>query len=295
MCVSAAPAKFASTIVYGRATERRGQQVHVLGYQNVARNRAKGPNAMLLPIPSAAPMGPGNAIDARAFSGVLEAYRVALRSMLPVFRGIPSEGASAERSASVQVFDTGSYTVVLAHQAELGAIEAALAQVPAARRPSISSELIDAYRRWYPGWHLALCCFAAEGAGPEPMLWWYPPLDPSRVFLPGLDAHDGGVPQLGVQVEVDHAVALGVDAELPEFDLGGSRYPRWVQRPWAPVAKVSLPASLPFSLRSLFPPRVAGTASMSGQLENGDWYLPAQPDVPSLEAALGQRVRPPGA
>lgn len=294
MCVSAAPAKFASTIVYGRAAEYRGQQVHVLGYQNVARNRAKGPNAMLLPIPSAAPMGPHNAIDARAFSDVLEAYRVALRTMIPVYRGIPSAGAS-ERSAAVQVFDSGSYTVVLAHHAELGAIEAALAQVPAARRPSISSELIDAYRRWYPGWHLALCCFAAEGAGPEPMLWWYPPLDPARVFLPGLDAHDGGVPKLGVEVEVDHAVALGVSGNLPEFERTKGVQPRWVQRCWAPVAEVALPASLPSSLRELFPPGVAGTASMSGRLENGDWYLPAQPDVASLDAALGQRIPPPGA
>src|SRR5690349_25015611 len=107
MCVSAAPAKFASTIVYGRATEIAGRPGPVLGYQNVAKNLAAGPNAMILPIPAAAPMGPSHAIDARPFARILEEYRTALRSLNPA----PAASRGLERSAArpqVQVFESGS-------------------------------------------------------------------------------------------------------------------------------------------------------------------------------------------
>jgi hypothetical protein len=280
MCVSTAPAKFASTIVYGRATEILGRPVHVLGYQNVAENLGKGPNAMILPIPSATSMGPDNAIDARPFARILEGYRKALRSLIPVPRA--SRGPAPQAAApEVQVFESGSYTVVLAHRAELGSIEAALATVPEAKRPSLSPVLIGIYQRWYPGWHIALCCFDASVGGPEPMLWQYQPLDPMHVFLPGLDAHDGSLPRLNVSVTLDHAVALGVDS--PSAD------------PSLRAAFVTLPAAMPANLAPLFPARVVGQAAMTNRLANGDWYLPAVPTRASLAAALSQRRKPPGA
>jgi hypothetical protein len=282
MCVSAAPAKFASTIVYGRATELLRRPVHVLGYQNVAKNLADGPNAMILPIPSATPMGPDNALDARPFARILEGYRTALYSLIPRSAS-PSRGPVAACAAPppVQVFESGSYTVVLAHRAEIGAIEDALATVPEAKRPSISPALISIYQRWYSGWHIALCCFDASIGGPEPMIWQYQPLDPTHVFLPGLDAHDGGLPRLDDSVALDHAVALGVDSPSPDPSLR--------------AAYVTLPSTVPAELAPLFPARVVGEASMTDRLANGDWYLPAVPTNASLAAALKQRRRPPGA
>ena len=280
MCVSVAPAKFASTIVYGRATEIAGRSVHVLGYQNVAENLAPGPNAMILPIPAATPMGPSNAIDARPFARILEQYRAALRSLMPA----PAAGRGLPRGAAppqVQVFESGSYTVVLVHEAEIDAIQLALATVPEVKRPRISPALIHIYQRWYPGWHIALCCFDGGVGGPEPMLWRYEPLDPTHVFLPGLDAHDGGLPRLDDVVALDHAVALGIDSPSPEPSLR--------------AASIQIPSTLPSELAPLFPARVTGQASMTNQIANGDWYLPAIPTRASLQAALLERRRPPGA
>jgi hypothetical protein len=253
--------------------------VHVLGYQNVAENLAAGPNAMLLPIPSAKPMGRENAIDARPFARILEDYRMALRSLIPRSRSRGPVPKPAPQQ--VQVFESGSYTVVLANRAELGSIAEALALVPERKRPSISPALIYIYQRWYPEWHVALCCFDASVGGPEPIIWQYEPLDPTHVFLPGLDGHDGRLPRLDVSVDVDHAVALGVDS--PSTD------------PSLRAASITLSSSMPAELAPLFPTRVVGLASMTEPLANGDWYLPAIPTRASLAAALTQRRSPPGA
>ena len=113
------------------------------------------------------------------------------------------------------------------------------------------------------------------------MLWHYEPLDPARVFLPGLDAHDGHLPKLGTTVQLDHAVALGVDS--PSTD------------PMLRSAFVRRPSTVPTKLAPLFPERVAGRASMTQHLANGDWYLPASPTHASLTAALHRRLPPPGA
>lgn len=267
MCVSLRPATFSSTIVYAHATVFEGRRVHVLGYQNNAKSETPGPNAMILPIPASAAMGPDNAIDTRGFSALLKDYVEDLRG---VPRAIP---CAVPRPGSVQVFQRGSYTIVLARDASTPAIMAAVDALPEAKRPTIDRALFDAYLRWYPGWHLALCCFEGSVEA-EPMLWWYEPMNPEWLFLPGLDAHDGGVPRLDARVPLDHAIVVGVDD------------PRVGETVRAPRGWV------PDSVRPLLATRIAGWPELHGYGNNGDWWL-----KPAATEEIDPKVRrpPPGA
>ena len=63
------------------------------------------------------------------------------------------------------MFESGSYTVVLARDASVEAIVAALEHVPPTKRPAVHEELLTHYLRWYPGWALALCCTLGPDSG----------------------------------------------------------------------------------------------------------------------------------
>jgi hypothetical protein len=257
MCVTSAPARLASTIVFANRGTREGKPVHVLGYQNSAQNQAAGPNSMLLPIPSAAPMGPENMVDTRMFGSFLSDYAAALR---PRTRGVTRGGG--ERSptlSSVQVFERGSYTVVLARNADAAEITAALESVPPGKRPTISAELLDAYSTVYPGWHLALCCFDGS-VGSEPLLWWYEPAF-AELFLPGLDAHDGRAPRLDAHVVVDHSLIVGASSHRREVGYSTVPVPRGVTRGVSDE-----------SIRGLFPSMITGIVDLRRAIPNGDWW-----------------------
>ena len=184
-----------------------GKLVHVLGYQNTAENLHSGPNAMILPFPAAAKMGPENVIDTSDCKSVLKDYAKALQ---PQTRGRATKSYSADTlcAASVQVFESGNYTVVLAEDAS--DIPKALMRVPKNRRPALKPELFNAIAGLYPNWPVALCCFnTTEMMEADPMLWWYEPMNEGILWAPALDAHDGGAPDLDSHVQVDHTVIFG--------------------------------------------------------------------------------------
>ncbi len=206
MCVTSGKARLSRTFGLAALAQRDGRDVHVLGYENHALNLTGQPNCMLLHIPSWATMGPENFVDTtghpRLFERLIEATR-------PPLRGIPSR-SGMEQAA---VFDSGMYTVVLADRAAL--VPAALQRVPRARRPVIPDDILAFYEQTFPGWHLALCCW--DGLQPmasQPLLFWFEPLRPEVLFIPGLDAHDGGPPQLGQTVLTDHTLFFGAKEYL---------------------------------------------------------------------------------
>ncbi len=228
---------FSDTTLY--AAEVRspedGRTVHVLGYENsVAPPRDTGwvgrgdaaelwasvvsrprpshrPNAMVLPFPARPrSMTAANVLDTRDIPSVLVSYsaRIHARRPPPEETDTFEDALSAPLAPAVQVFDSGSYTVVLA--ADAHDVPAAVDRVPPERRPKLNPALFDAYARWYPGWTIALCCFdAAQAMRAEPLLWWYEPLDGRVLFLPALDSHDGRVPDLALDVRADHTVVVG--------------------------------------------------------------------------------------
>ncbi len=268
MCVTLSPAKLSNTILYAGETMLGAAYVHLIGYQNQAHNVVAGPNAMILPFPSSTPMGPGNVFDTTQAKSILKD----LTSVIPrrLSRSKGTRGPDSMRS--VQVFDSGSYTIVMSRNAR--AIPAALDQVPVEKRPTINGAIFDAYAQWYPNWPIALCCFAGEQeVAPEPMLWWYNPLNPDYLFIPGLDAHDGQPPRLGKHVEVASRVVFGSTLK----PMG------------TPViySDVLSPA-----LRTVLPPRAVGVDVM-GLKVNGDYLLPVE--LLHKGAPNYKRLPPPGA
>jgi hypothetical protein len=196
------------TILYAAETTHQDRLLHVMGYQNRAENLGSGPNAMLLPIPSALPMGPENAVDMTTAKTVLRDYEKAYLANQRRNRGFSkSLGMDQDDLDEVQVFDSGSYTVVLAKDAKY--INTALGQVPEHKRPKPNPMIFDAYSKLYPGWHIALCCYNGS-VDAEPMVWKYEPLDPSHLWLPALDGHDGNIPNLNATVQRDHTVIVSM-------------------------------------------------------------------------------------
>jgi hypothetical protein len=265
-----------------------GEAVHVLGYQNKVANRARGfaplarlrrwlkgatGNAMILAFPSVpASMTAANVVDTKDCPGILQDMAKALDppeldlSPPPGFRG------AIKSIPEVQVFSTGIYTVVLATNAQ--AIPGSLHRVPAEKRPALNPALFDAYAAWYPEWTIALCCFNNRKATlATPLLWWYRPMAPERLFLPALDYHTGAVPDLDSQVRVDHVLAVGST--------------------WAGSAtRVFYSDRIPEAVKPYFTERVIG-ARYRQRMPNGDFVC--HTDDVRAGKFKPERVKPPGA
>ena len=311
MCCTFEKARLSNTILLAVETEMvvDGEKtlVHLMGYQNVAENLSPGPNAMILPFPAANAMGPHSVLDTSTYPKLLDNYAAALqrrtRSATKGSRSI------ALNSDSVQVFDSGKYTIVLATNPE--DIPGALNQVPEHKRPKLNEAIFSAYKKWYPNWPVALCCFGVEAKeekvssilqqardslsrkmfdydsedGPkmksDPLLWWYVPSNPNKLFVPGLDAHDGGVPKLYEDVLVDHSVVFG-----STLSPSGHSVPGW--------------ESIPAQLKQYLPRLVVGSQMQDEFIPNGDFSLSVElaRDAKLFEDQNGmnnKRVLPPGA
>ncbi|MBI5516043.1 MAG: hypothetical protein HY909_19830 [Deltaproteobacteria bacterium] len=273
MCCSVTPGqtvRFSETTLYAAEVLHQDRVAHVLGYQNRAeilaepparsllqrisdalRGASHVPNAMLLPFPAEPrSMTASNVVDTSRIPRVLQDLALAVRPPTPQAKGISRSLALAP--ASVQVFEAaGIYTVVLAEDAR--EIPGALGAVRPERRPPLNAALFDAYARWYPGWTMALCCFNnTEAALALPLVWWYRPARPEALFLPGLDAHTGDLPDLGATVETDHTLAVSSHA----LTKGQQVYYRDPLPPEGP---------------RWFLPRALGGV-FEGSALNGDWY-----------------------
>lgn len=256
MCCSVSPGvpvHFSDTVLYGAEVLHpdSGRPVHVLGYQNRVQGQVGlssllawlpwggTGNAMILPFPAVpGSMTRANVVDTSGYTDVLQHVANAIprpEYWLALSRAVSNSGPPAP--PPVQVFEAaGIYTVVLAQNPR--DIPAALGQVPRSKRPTLNPALFDTYARWYPGWAVALCCFNTRRARlAHPLLWWYEPIQPDRLFLPALDCHTGDVPDLTANVPVDHVVAVG------SYRLTGGnavRYDRQLPAAMAPYLRRSV-------------------------------------------------------
>jgi hypothetical protein len=258
MCCTFRQARLKNTILYGAEAEVGGKLVHVLGYQNQAENLSPGANAMILPFPARAEMGPSNVVDVSGCKHVLKLYALTIDPPTRSFAKSASRGGLLLGSRSVQVFESGMYTVVLADDAR--DIAGALYQVPDSKRPKVNEEILEAYAAWYPRWPIALCCFESRReVKADPMIWWYEPKDESRIFTPALDAHDGRKPSLSARVELDHVVCYG-----SLIEPAGDRIP------------TRLEEDLPDAARPYLATRLAGQAYHGSRMPNGDFWMPVR-------------------
>jgi hypothetical protein len=280
MCCTLRPAELSKTILYAGEATRNDKLVHVLGYQNRAKNRFDGPNAMILPFPASKEMGPDNCLRTTGLKWLMNDLAAVVhreRLMRSASRGVDS--LSLGSAKSVTVFESGEYTVVLAEDAR--DIPSALGRVTEAKRPAINEEIFDAYAKWYPDWPIALCCFASrKEMEPEPLLWWFEPKHEQVLFAPALDAHSGKAPNLMEDVRVDHAVVFGSTIR--------SR-----------GQQVRFRHEVPSHISPFIAGRVAGD-EFKTVLKNGDFVVPverlASMDEDSTATSLKvSRVLPPGA
>jgi hypothetical protein len=245
-----APATLSKTILYAaELPDPKGGVLHTLGYGNTAVS--VGPNAMLLPIPSKTPMGPENIIDTRSAKNFLKDM---VEAITPKTRGFARSLGVDGLTKGIQVFDSGSYTVVLAEDAS--AIPSALGFVPMAKRPKINQDIFDAYARLYPNSQFALCCWSGL-VDAEPLLWWYKPTDTENLFLPGLDGHDGRAPNLNADVTTDHALIVGTELRAMS-QASPVHYTDW---------------RMGSNVTPYLATRVAGMKTQRS-MRNGDWYFP---------------------
>lgn len=177
--------------------------VHVLAYQNRALNKDPKPNAMILPIPSAEPLEKKNTIDLTGYGNALKDIGHPVTNMRA---DRPNGEASFGRPGPVSIFRTGSYTVAIASEA--GEVAAALATLPGDIRPQLNREIFKFYGEYYKGWPIAICCWA-KAIKPEPLMWWYKPKTPKRIFFPMLDAHNGKAPNTRKDPKRDHLLLMG--------------------------------------------------------------------------------------
>jgi len=279
-CCSLAPAEFSDTKGWVGTGVRNGRTIHLLAYQNSVVNDAKTPggNAMFLPIPAVpGSMSHENMIDTSKFPHFLDAIATAIKNAAAPKWDISVAMSSA---GDVEVFNSGMYTVVLAKDAE--AIPGALKAVPADKRPTINPAIFSAYKKWYPGWTFALCCFNnTKKVEADPLLWWYEPQSPNQLFFPGLDCHTGAVPKLDDVVDVDHIIAVS-----------DSGYNDWLGTLWHPTVGVEYTDQIPAEIRQLLPDRVIGK-EFHGKMPQGDFVF----DVADVRADkfILKRVLPPGA
>lgn len=243
MCVTSGPAELGKTTV---AAWEITFGVHALGYQNRVKSligvsaradiqqgfyskgfdeevqprldwdsegyelkRLSSANCMILPIPlhPDAKVKDIAIVDTRKFKNCLRDMAEAVNDSLTGARGAKSIESYGAPRGEVYVMEFDVYSIVLAQFA--GDAFLALEAIPTSRRPDIKEALLNSYEEWY-GWPVALCCFDnVEAKDAAPLIFTFPTRFPTKLFLPALHGHDGGVPDLYAQVEDDHTYIGG--------------------------------------------------------------------------------------
>lgn len=225
------PARLSSTIIYaGEAYHPVSQDyIHVLTYQNKAENKDTRPNALVLPIPTDF-LGPENSID-------MAGHRTLLKDMAKPLLAMNTERDLKRGSRAPEPFKMGSYTTVIAGSDN---IAEALSRLPDSLRPQLNREIFRSFAEWYPGWQIAICCWDGK-IEPEPLLWWYRPLNPKTLFYPTLGAHNGKAPDLQRDILRDHLLLVGskvhpvgIPTKVSDFGLAA---PYLSDRIWGRVLK----------------------------------------------------------
>lgn len=209
MCVSTGSGVFVSAHTMGiqlSATQ------HLLGYQIDAASRS-GSNCMILHLPAKGGVESVEPIDTTGAPNLLkDIAKLAAKRIGPLAQG--GSRAIGAPGGRYKVVDCGIFTVVIAENA--ASAMAALSEVPLNKQPRhISTTLLDSYEHSYPGYLLVLACFDNHELGEgQPLLFSYTPMDPTRIFAPGLDEHTGWPPQLGKRMRREFRVIFG--SALPD-------------------------------------------------------------------------------
>lgn len=244
MCITSGPAFLENTIIYaGESTDKNGKIIHVLSYKNKAKSLTDKVNSMILPIPSSEDLSKQNIVDMSSCKDLLSKYYGLFEVKT---RGFLKGGK--EYNLNFEIVKSGSYTIILAKNAQ--SIRQAIDILPINERPEIHPDLIQSFQSLYKDWTLAVCCWSGS-IDPEPITIWYYPKDENRLFIPTMDSHTGGPPDLNSSVRLNHS-----------FIIGGSV-----------LTDKPVDISLNRDCENLFSKYVLGVVNITAKLPNGDFYV----------------------
>lgn len=227
MCITTGSAFVSDTAVYGYvpAPDTDGVQRHIVGYQNQATSKS-GPNCMILNYAG---------FDLRLVDGPQHTRHMMERLTHGLF-SVDDDYADTylDGSYDVAVEEYGAYTVLVSQSP--GAILETLQDdaVPDSRRPEITPRLramADFLKSSYPHDTFVLACFDHHVKPEHPIVVSYVPRQPEFITVPGLDGHDGKVPEVGGAVYRNFKLVFGIHG----VDLSPVRYDADViDHSWAP-------------------------------------------------------------
>lgn len=204
MCCTVEKAELSNTKILSLPLDNGN---HFIAYGNSVRNESGKPNAMILPIPGRTkPEWFHNTEKYKAFLD--DIIREATLSKWLGLHSRSAKGLTLTESLGdsfghYEKFQLGMYTVGLADSFD--GIAAFLESLPDSERPEVGKELQEFFKSHYPNWSFAICCFNTnKPIDAQPIAFEYTPLDPSLIYFPTMDAHDGGAPRLDDDVHVDH-------------------------------------------------------------------------------------------
>lgn len=192
MCITAGFAELENTrqgYLVDHVTKR-----HHIFYANYVRNLSDGPNCMILPIP-------GEVLELHDTTQFNEFLDESISSTNP----IPKARGMTGGDKGIQFVEVGAYMCLIARGADVDEIKKALDRLPTNKRPEISADLLEWYLNFYgEKLNLVLCCFDSnELTEAQPMWVEFIPNHFEIAFFIGADAHDGGIPQIGENVDRD--------------------------------------------------------------------------------------------
>lgn len=217
MCVTTNIATMDQSQVFTMVTNQLhgGQPVHVTAYQNRALNLSDAPNCMILHFPS---QGKVELVQgAQSTVGLMTSITAGLSPLVPNHSRGSRTFRSAGESHTAHVEEYGDYHVVIAEYAT--DMLKVIKQVPAKRRPPITGQLqalVEWYGKKFPDYTFVLACFDGAVRPTHPIMVSYVPDNDDVVYCPGLDGHDGTIPEIGQTIKRDFKVAFAAcDITLP--------------------------------------------------------------------------------
>lgn len=231
MCVTSQPAIISDTMVL---TTALNPGTHMTAYQNKALSHTGDANCMFLHLPGDS-LHLVQGIDAT--HGFMSDVTQSLPRLQPIERGMSRSGSfRGSFNPAPRIEEYGDYRVVFANKPE--DTLTVLDQLPPEFRPTRvhSLELLAHwYKRHFEGYGIILVCWRGTLAPTHPVAVSYEPFHPEYLFAPGVDGHDGNLPQLGAPIGRGFKVAFSQRGRDCAHTVS-YREPSVGRKQWAPLS-----------------------------------------------------------
>lgn len=241
MCLTSGPAKLSTTkILSGKIDDA----YHLLAYSNTVENISGKPNSMILAIPGK--VTEEDFYDTTAYAKFLEVIEESQRARYES-KSLSRSFDTLSMDDEVVNFQVGMYNVFVSDSASN--IGKAISTLPSEKRPEINPEILSFLENHYKGWSFVIACFDGDKKmEAQPIMLKFKPIDSNILYFPGMDAHDGGAPNLDEKVWVDHFL-MTMGEKGSDVDFGN------------------------LSIPEIFAGKKFFGMSYSGKHQNGDWYV----------------------